>query len=245
MRGLIAVELLKLKRSLALMMMIAAPLLVVALNTLILLKRSGIHRLGTRQWTRFWLVNTALWAYFMLPLFIALVCALLNGQEHRNQSWRLMLTLPVSQSQLYIAKALLAWLMVVGSNLILVGASAFTVALLGLAGAPIAGAFEFPILALVAKLSVACLPVLLIQHAVAWRFQNLVAPLAFGVIATMGITQVGSSEYWVWYPWTYALTAVNASLAAHQQHALLLAVGLGAVLLPVSALLFGRREVQA
>lgn len=103
-----------------------------------------------------------------------------------------MLTLPVSQSQLYIAKA-----------------------------------------------------VLLIQQAVAWRFQSLVLPLAFGVIATMGITQIGSSEYWVWYPWTYPLTAVNGSMAAHQQQALLLAAGVGAVLLPLSAWIIGRREVLA
>ena len=245
MRGLISVEVLKLKRSLALVMMAATPLLVVVLNTLMMLKRSGIHGLGAKQWTFFWMGNSALWAYFMMPLYIALVAGLLNGQEHRNQSWRLMLTLPVSQSQLYIAKALLAWIMVVCSNLVLVGASALTAALLGLAGASTAGAFDYPMLALAAKLSIACLPVLLIQHAVAWRFQSLVLPLAVGVIATMGITQIGSSEYWVWYPWTYALTAVNGSMAAHQQQALMLALGVGAVLLPLSAWIFGRREVVA
>jgi len=245
MRKLMTVELLKIRRSLALLMVAAAPLIVVVFDVLMMLKRTGFAALGSRHWPGFWMGNTALWTYFMLPLYIALVCALLNGQEHRNQSWRLMLTLPVSQSQLYVVKALLAWLFVVCSNLILLGATALAIALLGAAGAPLAGAFEYPALSVAARMSIAGLPILLIQHAVAWRFQNLVLPLAVGVFGTMGIMQVGSSEYWTWYPWTYPLMAANGSDGTHQQLALMLAAGLGALLFAVTTLVLGRREVAA
>ncbi len=76
-----------------------------------------------------------------------------------------MLTLPISQRQLYVAKAVLAWLFVMGANAVLVGASALSIALLGVAGASLKGAFVFPLMALLAKISLACLPVLLIQQA--------------------------------------------------------------------------------
>jgi hypothetical protein len=245
MRKLMSVELLKIRRSLALLMLVAAPLIVVVFDVLMMLKRTGLAALASKHWAGFWMGNTALWTYFMLPLYIALVCALLNGQEHRNQSWRLMLTLPVSQSQLYVVKALLAWLFVVCSNLVLLGATALAIALLGAAGAPLAGAFEYPIVSVAARMSVACLPIILIQHAVAWRFQNLVLPLAVGVFGTMGIMQVGSSEYWTWYPWTYPLMAANGSDGGNQHLALMLAAGLGALLFAVTTLVLGRREVAA
>jgi hypothetical protein len=244
MLKLLSIELLKVRRSQAQWMMIAIPTLVVVLNVLMLLKRSALGSLGEANWLRLWQSTSALWCYFMLPLYIALVTGLLNGHEHKNQTWRLMLTLPVSQRQLYVAKAVLAWLFVLGANVVLVAATALAVGLLGLAGAPLKSAFAFPMFAMLAKVSLACIPVLLIQHAVSWRVRNLVLPLAVGVIATMGIAQIGSSGYWAWYPWTYPLMAANGSDTAMQSHALLLAAGLGAVLFALTALALGGRETE-
>lgn len=244
MLKLLSIELLKVKRSQALWMMFAIPLVVLLLNLLMLLKRTSIGALGDTHWARFWMGNTMLWCYFMMPLYIALITSLLNGHEHKNQTWRLMLTLPVSQRQLYVTKAVLAWLFVAGANAILVGATALTIALLGFAGASQKGAFVFPMLAFWGKVSLACIPVLLIQHAVSWRLRNLVLPLALGVMATMGITQIGSSEHWVWYPWSYALMAANGSNPAMQSQALLIAAGVGAGLFALTAFVLGARETE-
>lgn len=245
MLKLMSVELLKIRRSLALLMMFAAPLIVVLFSTLMMVKQTDLAALSSKHWGNYWMGNIALWAYFMQPMYIALIAGLLSGQEHRNQSWRLMLTLPVSQAQLFMAKAVLAWLFVLASNLILVAGTALAVGGLGLAGAPLAGAFDYLALPVVLKLSLACLPVIVIQHAVAWRFQNLVLPLAVGVMATMGITQVGSSEYWVWHPWTYPLMAAMGSAPDMRHQALLLAAGVGALLFALSTVFLGRREVAA
>lgn len=244
MLKLLSIELLKVRRSQAQWMMIAIPLLVVVLNVLMLLKRTPVAALGEAHWLRLWQGTSALWCYFMLPLYIALVTGLLNGHEHKNQTWRLMLTLPISQRQLYVAKAVLAWLFVLGASAVLAGGTALAIGLLALGGAPVKGAFAFPVLAMLAKVSLACLPVLLIQHAVSWRFRNLVLPLALGVIATMGVTQIGSSGYWAWYPWTYPLMAANGSDTAMQSHALLLAAGVGAALFALTALVLGGRETE-
>ncbi len=242
---LLSVELLKIRRSLALLMMFAIPLMVVVLTTLIACRQHPLAAMTPRLWMNFWGSTSALWCYFMLPLYIALVTGLLNGQEHKNQSWRLMLTLPVSQYQLYLMKALLAWLFVVGATVALAGAATLAAALMVLGGAPVDGAFGFALLPMIAKVALACLPVLAIQHALSWRFQNLVLPLAVGVVATMGITQIGSAREWVYYPWTYAVMAVNGGQAGSQQTALLLAALLGTLLLAASTMLLGRREVES
>ncbi len=240
---LIRVEMLKLRRSLALLMLLVCPLLVVLLNTGMLLKGGMLHKSGT--WQGFWLGNLALWCYFMLPLYIALVTALLNGQEHKSHAWRLMLTLPLLPGQLYLAKALLAWGFVLGANaclLLLCHAVLWLIATLvpGLPPLP-----DFPAALSLFKVAIACLPVVVIQHAVSWRFANVVAPLALGVGATMGIIQLGSSSYWVYFPWSYALMAANGGSAALQTQALLLAAVVGVVAYLASAFWLGRRELAA
>lgn len=245
MLKLLGVELLKIRRSLALLMMFGIPLLVILLNAAMLVKQYDMHQITAKVWFIYWAGNTGMWCYFMMPLYIALITGLLNGHEHKNQTWRLMLTLPVSQLELFIVKGVLALLFVVGATLVLVAGTSMTVFMLGAAGASGDGAFAAPLAPMVWKVTLACLPILVIQHAVSWRFQNLVLPLALGVIATMGITQIGSSKYWVWYPWTYSMMGLHGSDADLQQKALLLAGVVGAVLFAACALVLGRREVES
>ena len=240
---LFRIELLKIRRSLALLMLIACPLMVVVLVFGVGLRQTDAVDFSQKTWFSIWQTSTAIWCYFMLPLYIALITGLLNGNEHKNQTWRLMLSLPISSRQLYFVKALLAWTFVIGANLLLVIYILLAALALGLLGYPMQGAFEFPIGYAVAGTSLACLPVLIIQHAISWRFSNIVFPLATGVIATMGIVQLGSSEYWIYYPWSYILMAVNASAPEMQQQALLLAAGLGTVLFVLSGYWLGKREV--
>lgn len=244
MLKLLMVELLKIRRSLSLLMMILIPMMVVVLNVLVLVKRDGIGAIDAKQWGFYWMTTTAMWCYFMLPLYIALVTGLLNGQEHKNQSWRLMLTLPVSQTKLFLVKGLLAWLFVMGASAILAVGGMAGAGVLVVMGASAQGAFDFAPLPMLAKLAIGSLPVIAIQHAVSWRYQNLVLPLGLGVVATMGITQIGSSRSWMYYPWSYNLMAVNGADIARQQHALILAALTGAALFAVAAFVLGRREVE-
>ncbi len=102
---LIRIELLKVKRSLALLMMLACPLMV---NLLCFALELKTNRTGVVKASMYWMGNTAIWAYFMFPLYIALVAGLLNGNEHKNSTWRVMLTLPISARQLFFSKFVLA-----------------------------------------------------------------------------------------------------------------------------------------
>ena len=93
-------------------------------------------------------------------------------------------------------------------------------------------------------ISLASLPILIIQHWFSWRVQNIVAPLALGVIATMGIFQIGQSKDWIYYPWAYVMTAIHASAADARLLALQLAAALGVGLCLVATLWVGRRSAE-
>lgn len=244
MLKLLSVELLKIRRSLALLVMLVIPLVVVVLNLLVMIRQHELHAITAPDWQFYWDGSSGLWSNFMLPLYVALITGLLNGQEHRNHTWRMMLTLPVSQLQLFVVKGFLAWLFVVGATAIMAMGAMLGAALLVLSGATAHGAVDFAMLPFIAKLAVTCLPVVAIQHAVSWRFQNIVLPMAVGVSATMGITQIGSSSFWIYYPWAYSLMAIDGSAGAQQQQALVLGAGAGAVLFTASALVLGWREVE-
>jgi len=152
--------------------------------------------------------------------------------------------LPISVRQLYFVKAMVAWAFVVAANLLLAIYIFLVASVLGLLGYSLQGAFEYPVWQAVLAISLTCFPILVIQHAISWRFSNIVFPLATGVIATMGIVQLGSSQYWVYYPWSYTLMAVNGSAPDMQHKALLLATGLGAVLFSLTCYWSGKREVS-
>jgi hypothetical protein len=145
--------------------------------------------------------------------------------------------------QLFLAKAALAWGCVLGANLALGLLATLAAQLLAAARPTPAGMHDFPLALSLAKVSLACLPVVLIQHALSWRFANFVLPLAVGICATMGIVQLGSSEYWVWFPWSYSLMAASGSDPAAQRLALLLAAGLALGLLGWTTWWAGKGQV--
>ncbi|MDP3785741.1 MAG: ABC transporter permease [Undibacterium sp.] len=236
---LIRVELLKVRRTLAILMMLACPLMVVLLSFGMLLKTHS-----KLDWPMYWLGNTAIWCYFMLPLYIALVTALLNGSEHRNSTWRLMMSLPITAGRLYLAKFLLAAVFVFGANLALLALVVLSIFALYFLGYPIKGAFNYDAWHSIFALSVCALPILVVQHLVSWHVKNIVAPLALGVVATMGIMQIGQSKEWVYYPWTYAMMAVHGSSPTMRDQAVLLAAVVGLGLLFLSYLWATRKACE-
>ena len=103
MLDLLFVEVLKLRRSLALLLCCAAPLLV-ALMAFFLL----INGRTAPDWERFLLGAAALWSFAMLPLTVTALTLLLAQQEHAGKMWRQMLALPLPRWRLFAAKLIVA-----------------------------------------------------------------------------------------------------------------------------------------
>src|SRR6187397_2843152 len=94
-------ELLKLRRSLALMLCLAAPSCVVILNMLMALEREGPVDMSL-----FGIAAAALWSFAMLPLTVTALSVLLAQMEHGPRTWDHLLTLPGARPRLHFAKAL-------------------------------------------------------------------------------------------------------------------------------------------
>lgn len=243
MLDLCAIEFLKIRRSLVLLMTLVCPLAVVLLVFTMNLRTMTPASMTEKHWFLLWASVSAMWSWFMLPLYVALSTSLINGNEHRNQTWRLMLSLPVGRLELYAAKALVAVLLMLGAHAALLGTTALAILALGAFGFPLAGAFAVEPHSMLWSAPVAALPLLVLQHALSWRLRSIVPPLAVAVIMTFAAIQVGRSDYWPYIPWTYPLVATNAASDAARHGALLLGPAMAGVLFALSAWWLGRREV--
>lgn len=229
------VETLKLKRTSVVLMVFALPLLVILFLLGLALKSQDVSLFTAENWQKWWMGVGALWGYFMLPLFVALISAAINGNEHKNEGWRLMLSLPVSLTALYSAKFVLSAVLTLLASMMLWIYGLLGVGIMTLFGAPVDSTAGTILLFSVPSLWLATLPVLVIQHAISWRFDNIIIPLSVAVVATMGIVQIGSSEFWVYYPWSYMMMATLASNDELRQQALIIAPTLAVALFWVSA----------
>lgn len=237
------IELLKIRRSLVLLMTLVCPLAVIVLVFVMSLRQTAAVDMDAGKWGMLWAGVSAMWSWFMLPLYIALATSLINGNEHRQQSWRLMLSLPISRFQLYAAKALVAALLMVGAHLLLLASTCAAIGALGLFGYSLTGAFAVHSAWMLWSAPVAALPILVLQHALSWRLRTIVPPLAVAVVATFTSINLGRSDLWPFMPWTYPLIATNASMEASRLNALSLSLVVTAVAFPLTAWWLGRREV--
>jgi hypothetical protein len=243
MLELVAIEFLKIRRSLVLLMTLVCPMSVVLIVFTMNLRRMTPADMTEKDWFMLWASVSAMWSWFMLPLYVGLSTSLINGNEHRNQTWRLMLSLPVGRLQLYAAKVLVAVLLMLGAHVALLASTTLAVLAMGAFGFPLAGAFAIEPPSMLWAAPVAALPLLVLQHALSWRLRSVVPPLAVAVIMTFAAIQVGRSDYWPYIPWTYPLIATNAASDAARQGALLLAPATAALLFALTAWWLGRREV--
>jgi hypothetical protein len=239
---LLQIELIKTKKSLALLMMFLSPLMVLLVNLLLFINRKGVM-VESKGWGMFWLTNYGMWGYFMMPLYIALITTLLNGIEHQSNGWRFMMSLPIKQKDVFIAKFLLAWVYLIGASLVLFLSILITILVLTLLGYTGDNILSLQIVKNLAYANISCLGILSIQHIVSWRWKNVVVPLGLGVLATMSIMQFSNSEYWSFNPWTYTLMATNASNGDMQTQALLYSVLFALILSLIGMRWLGNREV--
>ncbi len=96
------IELLKVKRSKIVPLIFIAPLLVVA---------SGVANLSryftpeyTNAWPAMFIQSALVYAYYLLPFSMIVVCVMIAGRETGNNGILKMLALPVSRYSLSIAK---------------------------------------------------------------------------------------------------------------------------------------------
>jgi lantibiotic transport system permease protein len=236
----LVVEGLKLRRSLALVLALAAPLLIAVFQFFQYLRMPR-----TMPWDQWAMSAAAIWAFFLLPMSVTALTALVAQVEHAPRSWDSLRALPRPRWHLYAAK--LAWILVVVSGMaVLVLAS--TVLALHLAAAvdpshaPTGRLHLGKALMLHLRMVLAAFLMIAVQLWLALRYASFVPALATGIAGTFFAVVATSAKAGLVLPWQ-----LPVNMLASQPWRMHLALGLGLVggLVAMAAMIMhlSRREV--
>ena len=211
-------EILKLKRTPSLLIVLVAPLLVNVLYMIILGAQGWSEPLET-PWLS--LVGSAgtIWAIFMLPLVIVSVTALWANFEHEERQWKHLFVLPIPRPAIYAAKWVCSLALIAVSTLLLGAFNLLGGVVLGLI-MPWAG-FQSPapagfIMGHLALLFLAAILIVTIHTWVSLRWRNLFVALGFGLATLLaGIFISLDSGLNRFFPWSFPLR-VHAMPEANQ-----------------------------
>ena len=213
----VSAEMLKLKRTIALWMIVVAPMLVVFLQFMMMSQRTKFYEKAPNAWPIFHGGIYSLWAVAMFPLFITLETALLAGIEHGQKSWKHLFALPVPRSIFYTAKLLVAAGIIAASCAVLALGTAGS----GLLLAKVAPQITFgptpwrDLIIGAASMFVASWLLIALHSWVALRWPSFALASGVGMAATVGTLMIASSErFWKFYPWALPLHATMGTNAA-------------------------------
>lgn len=235
-------EMLKLKRTLAFLMIFVAPLLVATLQFFVIWKQRSFSA-DFQLWDALPRGTLGVWAVFMLPLLITLETALINGVEHGEKQWKHIFALPIPRHVVYTAKLLVTQALAAASTLIL---CALTV-LAGLAltrlrpEAPHGGEIPYGfMLKYAAFVWLAAWLIIAIHTWVSIRWPGFALALGIGIGGTFFALFAASAQIGKYYPW---LLPVNVFMEERFAAALLLGAVGGVVAAVIGCVEFVRRDV--
>lgn len=235
---MLLLEFRRLRATLALALCVLAPTLVAVVALVIALRQPA------SGWSGLLMNTVGLWAYFVLPMTVATLAALVAQVEHGPRAWDHLFALPISRPQLIIAKAM-ALMLLIGfmSALLVVLCFAFGSLVHWLAPTrgpdgdfPWAGAIAIALSTWAASALMA-----VVQLWVALCFRSFVAPIALGLGGTFLVVAAMGAPEAIVLPWAMPLGALD--VPGGNPAFALLAGGLGAIpLMFVMAAHLARRD---
>jgi lantibiotic transport system permease protein len=209
----LSAEVLKLKRTIALKMVVLAPVAVVLL-TLFMASQASFTTLRpnteTDQWRLLIRVNLQFWGLLMLPLYLTLQTALLAGLDHSENQWKALFARPVPRWTIYVAKLLVVIAMAATSAILLVIGIWLEAAFMKWYDPELHFAFPGPIgtmLLQAASMTGLGFLALVIQHWVSLRWRSFSISVGVGAIAMVAsfamLLTAGPYGGWPQYfPWS-------------------------------------------
>jgi ABC-2 type transport system permease protein len=213
------IETLKLRRTLALWMVVIAPAVVVTLQLFIWIRNKDAFDVDVDLWLAFQKNILAMWAIFMQPLFAALVVALVYHLDHASHGWLRLFILPVPRWTVPAAKLAVVIAMVTGATLVLFGLTVAGTMLAERLNVRITLPAEIPWATLAGRAGrvyLASLLVVVIQNLVSLRFSSVPVSLGVGITGTFIALFAASWDKGPYYPWLMPLHVLSekADIAA-------------------------------
>lgn len=250
------IEFLKVKRSKIVPLIFVAPLLVVA---------SGIANLSsyftpeyTNAWPAMFIQSALVYAYYLLPLSMIVVCVMIAGRETQNNGVLKMLALPVNRYALSLAKfcVLMFYLFMEMVVFLAVFVAVFVAA--GWIATSTMGITEtLPVLYLLkwcVGLFLTMLPSVATMWAITVLFERPLLSVGLNLLLVIPGVLVANTPLWIVYPYCYSGYLVSCSLhefttntadAAFQIFPFLPCAALiFALVLTVAVTQFGKKEMR-
>ncbi len=207
---LLKIEFMKVKRSKIVPLIFVAPLLVVT---------SGVANLSryftpeyTNAWPAMFIQSALVYAYYLLPFSMIVVCVMIAGRETGNNGILKMLALPVSRYALSIAKfCVLAFYLFMEMVVFL---AVFVIA--GTVATSTMGVTEtLPVLYLLkwcVGLFLTMLPCVGIMWAITVLFDKPLLSVGLNLLLVIPGVLVANTPLWIAYPYCYSGYLVSCSL---------------------------------
>lgn len=205
-------EWLKIKRSLALWIVVIGAFFVPAIVIVVrLIHYKDLHTLYTTPdfWTSLW---NSLWesmAIFLMPLGTILTTALVAQIEYKNNAWKQLHTLPVTQTTIFFSKLAVILVMLL-AFFTLFNIGIYLSALIPYLIVPNV-AYPQPdipyktfMLQNLTYLTV-CLPIVALQYLLSLKYKNFLVPIGIGFLLWVAALACLSWEYGYLMPYTYCM----------------------------------------
>lgn len=249
---LLGIKFMKVKRVKIVPLLFVAPLLVVLSGV------ANISRYFTPEYTNPWpamfIQSALLYAYYLLPFSMIVVCVMIAGRETQNNGVLKMLALPVSRYALSLAKFLVLLFYLLMELVAFL--AAFVAA--GLIATATVGLTEtLPALYLLkwcGGLFLTMLPSLAAMWAITVLFEKPLLSVGLNLLLVIPGVLVASTPLWIAYPYCYSGYLVSCSLhdftAGTSGTAFSLlpflpcAIAVFAALLALAVTQFGKKEMR-
>ena len=240
MLAVLSVEVRKLNRSLALLLALAAPSLIGIFVFFNMLRGKA-----PMPWEMWLGSSTGIWAFFMLPMSVTALTALVAHMEHGPRAWDHLRSMPLPRWRLYAAKAICVLALVAAMsllNLALTYAAVSAAAAIKPALAPTGDPALVASLTLLGKVWLAGLLMTALQFWTAMRFASFVPALILGIGGTFFAVVATVARAGVFFPWQMPVNML-ATEAWRVNTALGLGGGLGLVVLILAVAHLAHREM--
>lgn len=207
---LLGIEFTKVKRSKIIPLIFIAPLLVVA---------SGIANLSsyftpeyTNAWPAMFIQSALVYAYYLLPFSMIVVCVMIAGRETQNNGILKMLALPVSRQALSLAKFCVLMFYLLMEIVIFI---AVFIAAGWIATSTMGIKETLPVLYLLkwcAGLFLTMLPCVAAMWAITVLFEKPLLSVGLNLLLVIPGVLVANTPLWIAYPYCYSGYLVSCSL---------------------------------
>jgi lantibiotic transport system permease protein len=218
----LTVEVIKLRRSLVLVLVVAAPALVALFEFFFLLRGKE-----PVPWSTGIQMSSAIWAFFMLPMSVTALSALVAHVEHGPRAWDTLRALPLPRWYWYAAKAVCVIALVAAMTALLAVLTLCAVqvaAWIKPALAPTGTPDLFGYAALLGRIFLSAWLLIAVQLWIALRYASFVPALAVGIAGTFFAVVATSAKVGVVLPWQIPVNQLAPDLDRA-----LLALAIGAV----------------